>query len=71
MDDRRNAFAPGRPHVTSDGHESAGVSVDRIDVENLARPLHRDDRSKRHEFGAIEALIKKVVRLSPARIGED
>src|SRR5215813_6951950 len=71
MDHGGNALAPSGPYVTSDGHEAAGVPVDRIDVEHVAGLLHRNGGCERHELGAIEPPVEEVVRLAATRIGED
>ena len=52
MNNRRDAFAPFRLDVASDGHEAAGIGVDRAYIEDRCCLLGRDHRRKRHEFGA-------------------
>ena len=71
MDDGRDALAPRRADIARNRHETAGIGIDGIHVEYLGCLLLQDHRSKRHELGAIEPLVEKVVRFPPRRIGED
>ena len=49
--DRSDALPPFRFHITSDGHETARIAVDRADVEDRGGLLDGNHRCKRHEFG--------------------
>ena len=69
--DRSDALPPFRFHITSDGHETARIAVDRADVEDRGGLLGGNHRCKRHEFGTRQSLIEKIVSLSPRRISQD
>src|SRR5580704_6310961 len=71
MNDRGNALAPCGLDVAGDRHEPRRMSVAGVDVEYVGGMLIEHHGRKRHEFGALQPLVDRIVDLVRGRGGED